>query len=98
MKNIRHVSYTLIKHIKIFVIYNYEKLVITELVKSTGLTVLVVCRPSEQFSLNIPRCTVQPYLKRRDYLMMNISRFPWCILLHEIITVLPMPSVSTGLC
>lgn len=54
MKNIRHISHTLIKHIKIFVVYNYVKFVIIELVESTGLTVLVVCRPSEQFSLTIP--------------------------------------------
>lgn len=61
MINIRHVSHMLIKHMKIFVVY--EKLVITELVESTGLTVLVVCRPNEQFSLTIPMCMLQPHLK-----------------------------------
>lgn len=63
MINIRHVSHMLIKHMKIFVVYNYEKLVITELVESTGLTVLVVCRPNEQFSLTIPMCMLQPHPK-----------------------------------
>jgi len=63
MKNIRHVSCMFIKHMKIFVVYNYEKLVILELVESTDLTVLAVSRPSEQFSLTIPRCTLQPRLK-----------------------------------
>lgn len=94
MINIRHVSHMLIKHMKIFVVY--EKLVITELVESTGLTVLVVCRPNEQFSLTIPMCMLQPHLKWRDCLM-NTSRFPWGILSHEILMVLPMPSVSTVL-
>lgn len=51
MRNIRHTSHMLIKHMRIFVVYNYDKLDSIELVESTGLTVLVVCRPSEQFSL-----------------------------------------------
>lgn len=98
MKNIRHISHILIKHMKICVVYNYGKLVIIELVESTGLTVLVVRVPSEQFSLTLCRCMLQPRLKWRDSLTMNISRFPRCILSHEILIVLPMPSVSTVLC
>lgn len=93
MINIRHVSHMLIKHMKIFLVYNYEKLVITELVESTGLTVLVARRPNEQFSLTIPMCMLQAHLKRRDYLM-NTSRFPWGILSHEILA----NSIAHALC
>lgn len=50
----------LIKHMKFFVVCNYEKLVITELVESTGVTVLVVCRPSEHFPLPFPRVWFSP--------------------------------------
>lgn len=60
MKNIRHVSHMLIKHMKLFVVYNDEKLVIIELVESTGLTVLVVRRPNEHFSLTIATRVLQP--------------------------------------
>lgn len=83
---------------RIFMLCNYEKFVFLQLVESTGLTVLALCRPSEQFSPAVPRCTLQPRLKWRDCLVTNISRFPWCILSHEILTVLPMPSVSTAGC
>lgn len=60
MKNIRHVSHMLIKHMKLFVVYNDEKLVIIELVESTGLTVLVVHRRNEHFSLTIATRVLQP--------------------------------------
>lgn len=96
--NIRPVSHMLLKHRKISMVYNYEKFLILGLVENTGLTVPVVCRLSEQFPLSIPRHTLQPHLKWKDCLLMNISRFPWCILSHEILIVLPMPSVSTALC
>lgn len=95
--NIRHVSH-MIEHRKISMVYNYEKFLILGLVENTGLTAPVVCRPSEQFPLSIPRCTLQPHLEWKDCLLMNISRFPWCILSHEILIVLPIPSVSTVLC
>lgn len=42
---------------------NNEKFLILGLVENTGLTVLVVPRPSEQFPLSIPRCTPQSHLQ-----------------------------------
>lgn len=88
-------SYMLIKHRKISMVYNYGKFLILGLVENAGLAVLVVRRPSEQFPLSIPRCTLQPHLEWQDCLLMNIGRFPWCILSHEIPTLLP--SISTVL-
>lgn len=97
MENSRHVSRVLIKHMKIFVVYNYEKLVITKLVESTVLTVPVVRRPREQLPLTTRSRVPRPRLKRRDHLLVNISRFPWHVLSREMLTVLPIPSVSTVL-
>lgn len=38
-------------------VYNYEKFLFLGIMENTGLTVLVVHRPSEQFPLTIPTST-----------------------------------------